>query len=174
MTIGLLAIGPGVAPDIGGVSAQVELGLSVGWRRTTGDDAEMRRSASINPADSTLSVDKIDKNDVVVSGVAVVFPFSFGLGFIANVNLATFGGEGAAPFNQSIEGGGGLAYRFSEDFAIAFTAERAFSRRLRDFVKENEPLLVNGEALMTLDSDDDRFFIDDNKTALSFKFVYMF
>jgi hypothetical protein len=94
------------------------------------------------------------------------------VGFLANVNLAAFGAENVTTFNESIEGGIGLAYRLSDDFSWGFTVERVFSRRLRDFVKSGTVLVVDGETVTALDRTDGRFFRDDNLTALSFKFLY--
>ena len=59
-----------------------------------------------------------------------------------------------------------------DDFSLGLTVERVFSRRLRRFVTQGTPLVVAGDTLTSLDRTDDRFFRDDNLTAVSFKFLY--
>jgi len=189
----------GAVPDADRIAARVlalqdslkatrtyRFGLSVGWRAFVGGDRFVT-SPAINPADSTVRIDRTDESDVVLSGVVTAFPFaaeggtrSFfacgwcGLGFVANLNLASFSAESVTSFNQSIEGGIGLATAMSNDFSLALTVERGFKRRLRDFVKVGEKLEVDGEVLTSLSRDDDRFFVDDNRTAISLKFVFFF
>lgn len=158
-------------------------GLSVGWRHIISSDSALRRDAAIEPATGKVVVDKVDQGDVVLSAVAVAFPWKkaleqkasgpWRLGFIANVDLASFGSESMGGFNKSIEGGGGLALKLSDGFSLAMTIERVFSRQLKSFVKTGEPLKdAEGKAVTTLVKSDDRFFKNDNITALSLKFVY--
>lgn len=66
-----------------------------------------------------------------------------------------------------------MAWRVTDDFALAFTYERVFSRRIRDFVTPGQKILVDGKPLTAITEDDNRFFVDDNLNAVSFKFVYI-
>lgn len=169
------------------VSKTFRFGLSVGWRHLLAGDADIVRHATINPADTTVAIDNIDKGSLLLSGVVVAFPWTKGddptccgkrtnlwrLGFIANIDIATFGGESTASFNKSIEGGLGLTYKLATDFAFAVTFERVFSRRLLSFVKEGDKLRgLDGTTVTRLSVDDNTYFRDDNFSALSFKFVY--
>jgi hypothetical protein len=96
------------------------------------------------------------------------------IGFIANINLASFSPDAIATFNHSLEGGFGISLHLSDDFALAATYERVFSRRLRSNVEAGKPLVVKGETLTSISKDDNRFFLDDNLNAGSFKFVFFF
>ena len=128
---------------------------------------------------------------MVLSGLVVVYPWKrqvdstdkakltsrcgwCWLGFVANINLASFNSDNIASFNKSIEGGIGVAVRLTDDFGFAGTYERVFSRRLRDFVTADQKIIVDGKPLTAISDDDNRFFIDDNLNAVSFKFVYLF
>ncbi len=172
-----------------------KLGFSVGLRVLAGASAGLLRDASIEPATGNVRVDPLDRTATMASGVLAVFPqakhpgrcakapddcragWLWRMGFLANIKLAAFGADESSSFNQSIEGGIGPAFRFSDDFAIAATIERVFSRRLRNFVTVGSPLYDSAYAatrkpLTALKSDDDRFFRSDNLTAFSVKFVY--
>jgi hypothetical protein len=172
----------------------LQFGLSIGLRQITDLTDVNIRNVVISPIDTTLRVDKKDPTDVVLSGVIQVFPwkksvdtiivgsktsiktrckFKCGLGFIVNINLASFNAENIATFNRSIEGGIGLAWRLTDDFALAATYERVFSRRIRDFIQPGQKLVVDGKPLTAIAEDDNRFFVDDNLNAVSFKFVYI-
>jgi hypothetical protein len=163
--------------DLEKESRTFRLGLSVGWRhrlKTTGD---IYRDVVIDPTTNFVQVDEIDRGDVVLSGIMTAYPFQVGtragpLGFVANVNIASFDAENIGAFNRTIEGGGGIAWRLNPDFGLGFTMERVFSRRLRSFVKPGAPLVVAGDTLTSLSPDDGRFFRDDNMTAVSLKFLY--
>ena len=169
----------------------VKVGLSLGIRIITDVNDVNFRSPSINPADSTLSIDGIDPTDIILSGVVVVFPWHrtskrgadstakshcgwCWLGFVANITLASFNPDNVSVFNRSVEGGIGLGVRLADDFALAATYERVFSRRLRSFVKDGQQLVADGQVATSIDESDNRFFIDDNLSALSFKFIYFF
>ncbi len=89
-------------------------------------------------------------------------------------SLASFNPDNVSVFNKSLEGGIGVAVRLAQDFGLAGTYERVFSRRLRKFVVEGQQLSVDGKVLTTIDETDDRFFVDDNLSATSFKFIYFF
>lgn len=167
-------------------------GLSVGWRHIVGGKRTVNRDAVITPNDHVVRIDEIDNGSVVVSGVVLATPFKkykdataqrldranslWRLGFLANVDLASFSADKVSTFNQSVEGGGGVVVRLSDDFGIGLTLERVFSRRARDWVRalEGQPITVDGKNLETLDKGDDRYFKSDNMTALSLKFVYVF
>jgi hypothetical protein len=173
----------------------LQFGLSLGVRQITDLKDVNVRNVVISPIDTTLRVDKKDPTDVVLSGMVTVYPWKkqvdttgrgtpserveyrcrwCWLGFVANINLASFNADNVATFNKSIEGGIGVAVRLTDDFGLAATYERVFSRRLRDFVVANEQIIVDGKPLTAITEDDNRFFIDDNLNALSFKFVYLF
>lgn len=172
-----------------------KLGFSVGWRHIVGSQSELLRDAVIEPATGLVRIDEIDRGAAMMSGVLAVFPvakYSSGcaatrtgcrvgrlwrLGFLANVKLAAFGTDEGGTFNESVEGGIGPAFRFSDDFAVAATVERVFGRRPRNFVVAGQPLFDSPDPatrapLTAIDRDDDRFFRNDNLTAWSVKFVY--
>ena len=164
-------------------SKTFHFGLSIGWRHTLSNTGTPMRDASIDPTTNKVTVDSTDVGDFVLSGTVTAFPWAQApdsskwhkinpLGFIANINIASFNADNLSTFNKSIEGGFGVAWRLASDFAIGATIERKFSRRLRDFVKPNTVLTVGKDTITTLARDDDRFFHDDNLTALSFKFLY--
>lgn len=161
-------------------------GLSFGWRGFLGKNESLKEDATIDPRDSTVVVDRTDQSDVVLSGVVVAYPFAKNrtqragdcgvcrFGFIANLTLASFSDDQLTSFNQSVEGGIGLAYALSNDFGLAVTLERAFRRRLRDHVDVGSKLMADGQIITSLSMEDSRFFVDDNVTAVSVKFVYTF
>jgi hypothetical protein len=160
-----------------------KMGLSLGWRHVLASGGNVVRDATIDPMTNNVRVDEIDNGAVVLSAILTAFPWKHDstnklasrwrwLGFLANVNLAAFGAENISTFNESIEGGGGLAVRLSDEFSVGMTVERVFSRRLRSFVAHGAPLVVQGDTITSLSRTDDRFFRDDNLTALSFKFLY--
>jgi hypothetical protein len=172
----------------------LQFGLSVGMRLITDLSDVNIRNVVISPIDTTLRVDKKDPADVVLSGAIQVFPWKkqvdtviahgdttvrircrvkCGIGFLVNINLASFNTDNISTFNRSIEGGIGLAWRLTDDFALAFTYERVFSRRIRDFVMPGQKILVDDKPLTAITEDDNRFFVDDNLNAVSFKFVYI-
>lgn len=162
-------------------------GLSIGWRHIQAPESSLLRNAVLQEGTDTVRVAKIDRGAVVVSGAVVAYPWTFTeeaanerihrgrLGFIANIAVASFGQDKIASFNESVEGGIGLAYRVSQDFALAATVERVFSRRLRGHIVPDAalPPLPPG-ATRDFSVDNDQYFHDDNLTAWSFKFVYFF
>ncbi len=168
-----------------------KLGFSVGWRQLTGSDESLKRDVVIDPSTNFANFESIDHGAVMASGVLAVFPKKrtpsctgrcrqgngWRFGFLANVKLATFGADEASTFNQSIEGGLGPIVRFSDDFGMALTIERVFSRRARSFVVPGQFVYDSADTLTrkpltSLDPTDSRFFVSDNLTAFSFKFVY--
>jgi hypothetical protein len=159
-------------------SKTLRLGLSVGWRHILKSTGSLRRDAVVDPQTKNVSVDSVDQGDVVLSGVMTAFPWQRSdhwiapLGFLANINLASFGSEGLSTFNKSIEGGGGLAWKFSDDFALGLTLERVFSRTLRSWVEVGKPIVIDDKTVESISKDDGRFFRDDNFSALSIKFLY--
>ena len=164
-------------------SKTLRLGLSVGWRNLVTSTGSLRRDAMIDPQTHNVTVDSVDQGDVVLSGVMTAFPWHrvdnckgscklWPLGFIANINLASFGSEGLSTFNKSIEGGLGLALKFSDDFAFGATYERVFSRALRSWVEIGKPIVIDGKTIESISKDDGRFFRDDNFSAWSLKLLY--
>jgi hypothetical protein len=147
------------------------------------DKKEYFGEPSISPIDSTLQIDSRDRGAVILSGVVMATPFvnsggaMSNLGFVANVNLAEISSENISTINnKSIEGGLGISYRLQSNFALAVTYDLVFSRRLRDYVLqyEGEKIFDNGKTLTGLNREDDNFFIDDNLSSLSLKFIYRF
>jgi hypothetical protein len=163
-------------------SKTFHFGLSLGWRHIIESTGSVYRDVVIDPVTNQVEVDPIDNGDFVLSGIVTAFPFGQGarigtlsmqdLGFLANVNIASFSSDNIATFNKSIEGGFGLAWRLAKDFSLGVTIERMFSRSLRDFVKPNSMLIVGADTIKSLGKDDDRFFRNDNLTAFSVKFLY--
>lgn len=160
-----------------------KMGVSVGWRYTFGSGHRALRDVAIDPVTRNVQLDNVDNNAVVLSGVLSAFPWGRNaktkraknwswLGFVANIDFASFGTETTSAFNKSIEGGGGIAMRMHDDFALALTLERVLDRSLRRNIKAGEPLVVDGDTLTTLSRADNRFFHDDNLTAISLKFLY--
>ena len=185
-------------------NATFRFGLSVGWRRVVGPSSALLQDVALDPMNGNVIVDPIDRSAVVLSGVVSAFPWrntalavakdpkkipppsrlterlrrgtaAWRWGFLANVNVASFTQENIAVFNQTVEGGLGLAYKMNESFAVALTVERLKGRALRSFVTVGQPVKgADGKALTELLSTDSRYFRDDNLTALSAKFVYFF
>lgn len=181
-------------------SETFRFGLSVGWRHVVGSQKSLMQDVSLNPLNGNVTVDPIDRGAVVLSGVVTAFPWrnnelsmttvavantvakrfasasaAWRWGFIANINVASFSQENVAAFNQSVEGGLGIAYKMSEDFSLAVTMERLKGRALRSFVEPGKPIVDSeGKKLATLAKTDDQYFRDDNLGALSLKFVYFF
>lgn len=168
-----------------------KLGFSIGWRQLLGSDETLRRDVVINPATNFAHFEAMDHGAVMASGVLAVFPrkrkavctgrcrqgLGWRFGFLANVKLATFGADEVTTFNQSIEGGIGPMVRLSDDFGMALTIERVFSRRARSFIVPGQFVYDSADTLTrkpltSLDPTDSRFFVADNLTAFSFKFVY--
>lgn len=164
-----------------------KFGLSLGYRHLQGSGTSFFRDATLNPADSTVEVEKIDLGAMVLSGVVVAYPWkrptmsepswrarnAWRVGFIANFDLASFANAEVSTFNKSIEGGGGLAVRMSDDFSLALTFERVLSRRLWAFVKPGAKLPVApGAPPGSFNRDNDLYFRNDNLSAVSVKFVY--
>jgi hypothetical protein len=147
------------------------------------DKEEYFGEPSISPIDSTLQIDSKDRGAVIISGVIMATPFVTkqswlsNLGFVANVNLAAISSENVNTINnKSIEGGLGISYRLQSNFALALTYDLVYSRRLRDYVltRKGEKILEDGKVLTELNRESDNFFIDDNLSSLSLKFIYRF
>ena len=95
---------------------------------------------------------------------------------VATINITTFNAaQSATPFNQSISGGIGLGYRFTEDFLMSLTLERTSIRQPRQFVldKVGQSIEVNGQKVTSLSNDNNDYFHDLALTSISFKFVYI-
>lgn len=147
------------------------------------DKQEYFGEPSISPIDSTLQIDSKDRGAVIISGVIMATPFVTkgswisNLGFVANVNLAAISSENVNTINnKSIEGGLGISYRLQSNFALAVTYDLVYSRRLRDYVliRKGDKLFDNGKVLTELNRESNNFFIDDNLSSLSLKFIYRF
>lgn len=173
----------------------LQFGLSFGPRYLNIKSKEEAgfKDARFSLVDSTLKLDDRDKSDFVASAVISITPFRNAfkvengirwfvshLSFIANVNLAEFAGVSnesfKTVFNKGIEGGLGVGLSLTDHFALTFTFERLFNRRLRDYVLalENQKVTIDGKPLIELNREDDDIFRNDNLTAYSFKFVYFF
>lgn len=164
----------------------IYFGLSVSGRyiaESFKKDRGLLRNATIS-IDTTLQVDPRDRGDIILSGVVIAYPFHTtrskfwrNFGFMANVNIADFTSESITINNKSIEGGLGLAYKLHENFSLGLTFERVFSRKLRGNIQPGEkypPGAVGDELLTQIDVSDERFFVDDNLTAFSFGFIFVF
>lgn len=166
----------------------VQFALSVGWRHITdGKNAHSLYDPSIDPADSTLQLDQRNRGAFILSALVVTYPWvkkeagtkGHGLqwlGFVANVNIAEFAnGSAQTSFNKKIEGGYGLAFRFSSHFSLALTYEKILSQRPRDWVIDSQGQQVtgsDGSIVTSIDQTDDNLFIEDNFNAISLKLVY--
>lgn len=164
----------------------IKLGASIGWRHLLPPKDGYARDAALRPGTDTVHLDEIDRGDVVVSAILAAYPwkrpeeidgccsrgFLWRLGFVANLDVATLGEAGVVSFNRSIEGGVGLGLRMADNFSVATTIERVFSRVPRSFVQDRQPLPRPMGEPAELRASDDRYFRSDNLTALSLKFVY--
>jgi hypothetical protein len=188
----LAAASPATKGDVQSINNSLnqkfKVGLSVGWRHIV-DVGSGMKSAQINLKDSTLILDKSDRGAVLISAIMGVYPFMKDenaldgtlkwykrIGFIVNVNLASFGSSQAQSiFNQQVEGGLGLGYILSGKFQVGITYEKAGSRRLRDAYVQNvgQKLYADGQVVTNLDPKNDHFFIDDYHNAISIKFIYI-
>jgi hypothetical protein len=166
-------------------NSTVRVGVSIGPRLFIAPRDSLLRDVALDArTPGAILIDRIDRASMVLSGVVLAYPFPEGqwhdLGFIANINLANFSADAAAEFNKNIEGGVGLAWRFNEDFGIALTVERAFSRSLRDGLLSTDagkPTVLyeaKDKTITAIDIKDSRFFYDENLTAVSLKFIYTF
>jgi hypothetical protein len=163
-----------------------KFGLSVGWRHVVSDTDELYRNAVLTLDSMKVQAERIDRGDVVLSGVVVAFPGKppaegeaccrgvpglWRIGFIANIDLASFANDELKTFNKSIEGGFGVALRLGDDFSLALTLERVLSRKLRSYIENGKQIPGLTDA-STFTKDNDTFFANDNLTAFSVKFVY--
>lgn len=183
-------------------SATFRFGLSLGWRHIMAKDASLMQDVAVDPVTGHVVPERIDRGALVLSGVVTAFPWRndalskaakggtntppvrgplggalapWRLGFLANINVASFTQDNISVFNKSVEGGLGVAYKMNEDFSLALTVERVFGRSLRSFVVPNTELRdADGTRVTELASTDDRYFKDDNLSAWSVKFVYFF
>lgn len=162
-----------------------KVGLSVGMRTFIKQEKDSRAIASITP-DSNVSIDHGDMMAVVLSSSFTAFPFTLSdnrflksFGFTVNINLLEFtDNQIGSVFNKPIDGGLGFAYAFGEDknFAVAITYERIAIRRPTKFVlsKEGEKIVENGRAVTSLDSSDNRYYMDSGLNGCSIKFIFHF
>ncbi len=122
---------------------------------------------------------------VVLSAVMIAFPIpaewwgpTERIGFIANINLAEITDEKVSTFfNKNIEGSIGLAYKFSENFALPFTYEKVFNRRMRNHYLKNYTggkIEIDGQTLTELNKENNSLLRVDNHNALSIKLVFTF
>lgn len=202
LTLGLLIwswSGVAQGQDSRKKSSSVRVGLSLGLRLIADFRAAQTRQIAISAIDTTLLVNGLDIADLNLSGVVVAFPwkrtevprkatpddtsttqwnpnFLSRLGFLANVNITQIAPQNTSFFNKSVEGGIGLVYKIgdTDDFGIAATYERVFSRRLRQPQLEGNKLLIGDETLTSVSLGDDRFFVDDPLSAVSLRFVFFF
>ena len=164
---------------------KIQFGFSIGYRQafSIGEADKFLAEASISPIDSTLQVELINRHSFLVSAVISVYPFDGktekwhkDLGAYANINLAEIASDGnfQSIFNQKIEGGMGLAWRFSDEFAIGAGYEFIFHRRIRDYVFNSvgKQITVQGNVLTELDESDDSLFRSDNVHAWTVKFIF--
>lgn len=182
--LGFVALAP--RPASAGVA---RIGLSLGPRFIIGS-TDRAFSVAISPADSTLQLDPIDKGAAILSATAGLFPaipewdsldevgsWSWRrFGFLLHAQLISLGGEDTkVGFNQSIEGGIGIAYAVGKGVAVAGTWEKVKNRFPRDYVREmkgKQLRSVDGEVLLSLDESNDTYFRDDLLDALSLKVVW--
>jgi len=161
-----------------------QFGLGVGYRTLITNEKELYVNATISTKDSTLKLQKRHRQDLVLSGVLMTFPFNdssnvFGinisdLGFVANINLAKINEESITLNNSVIEGGIGICYKIHDKFSFSMTWEKMFARKTWEYVKPDEKLISGNEVVTTIDTSDDRYFRDSVFTAYSFMFVYSF
>ncbi len=90
-----------------------QFGLGIGYRTLTSDDENLFINATISTKDSTLKLQKRHRQDLVLSGVLMAYPFNdssricginfCNLGFIANINLAQINEESISFSNSVIQ-----------------------------------------------------------------------
>lgn len=165
-------------------SPVIQFGFSVGPRFFVTNDVQGRvTNAAIEPASGNLRLENNDDNvDMAASMVVAAFPFAFApdLGAVVNINFAKFGPESGAlsVFNQTVEGGAGIAYRFGKYFALALTYERATIRVPHCGVEEGKKVpggrTEDGEMfyLESISIQDDRYFKNEGVSVISPKFIF--
>jgi hypothetical protein len=95
---------------------------------------------------------------------------------VATVNLVTFNSAGnGSIFNQKIDGGLGLGYRINDDLQVALTYEMISYRQPREFLFDlkGKELTESGQAITTINPDDNNYFRDRYMPSFSFKFFYL-
>lgn len=177
----------------GSKNEYVSFGISLGLNQSL----ESLKAAQISPLNQKLIISDLQQTSFVLSSVVSV-PLSFyknkffqntdkdgnGVGkvnriakysLIAILNLATFSeAQTGSIFNQQISGGFGFSYNINKDVAIGMSFELINYRKPKDFVldKADETLLVNNEALTTLDISNNTYFKDHFASTLSLKLIY--
>ncbi len=162
-------------------------GISLGFRSITNGGEHLEEptfSADSFKFDTYLR----DRGSMVISGVLLITPwpdtnalFWYHVGFLANVNLIDLTSGNIGSFNRNIEGGGGIAYRLTDNFSLALTYERVFHRSLTEYYlgrkgvnSHNQLTDDRGQVITQLDPQNDHYFRDDDLDAISIKFVFLF
>jgi hypothetical protein len=155
----------------------ITFGLGLGYRTSVLSGRFELLDLSISPYDSTLQVDTLARAKFILSGLVVAQPFRGGHGFwknflfLADVNLAEFGGKDAVSVsNKAIEGGAGFGYRLDDYFSFGFSAERLSTRKPRAFVLQRLGQKVPG--VTRISTDDDALYRNANVAALTLWFIY--
>ncbi|UTD15432.1 hypothetical protein HER15_08120 [Tenacibaculum mesophilum] len=177
----------------------IKFGVSFGFNQTFDELVDAR----ISPIDTTLTLQNTSRTSFLlsttlsfailskwlgggryyrkldVSGNPVGDPYFVpsGLSIVTSINLVTFNSAlgGAGLFNQKLDGGLGLGYTFGENVQLALTYEMISFRQPRDFLKElnGQTVEVNGSKLMSLNLDDNDYFIDKYIPSISLKIIYI-
>ena len=173
---------------IEGKSGRVfHFGISLGFRSITNGGEHLEEptfSADSFKFDTYLR----DRGSMVISGVLLITPwpdtndvFWYHVGFLANVNLVDLTSGNIGNFNRNVEGGGGVAYRFTDNFSLALTYERVFHRSLTEYYLERKGVNSHdqltddrGQVITQLDPQNDHYFRDDDLDAISVKFIFLF
>jgi hypothetical protein len=113
--------------------------------------------------------------DPDVNNKTYVVPY--GPYFVVNVNYSDFTKAAEVkPFNQSIDGGIGLGWRFNDLAMATLTMDANKFKQPRNFLKELEnQALTNlaGEKINTLDISDINYFKDITAWSLSLKIIFI-
>ncbi|RLJ98826.1 hypothetical protein [Tenacibaculum discolor] len=177
----------------------IKFGVSFGFNQTFDELVDAR----ISPIDTTLTLQNTSRTSFLlsttlsfailskwlgggryyrkldVSGNPVGNPYFVpsGLSIVTTINLVTFNSAlgGAGLFNQKLDGGLGLGYTFGENVQLALTYEMISFRQPRDFLKElnGQTVEVKGSKLMSLNLDDNDYFIDKYIPSVSLKIIYI-
>ena len=188
------------ADNLGNIKTKgIKFGVSMGFNQTFDDLFDAR----ISPIDTTVLLEKTSNTSFLLSttlsfpilskflgggsyyrkldanGDPVGDPYFVpsGLSIIATINLVTFNSAlgGAGLFNQKLDGGLGLGYKFGDNVQLALTYEMLSFRQPRQYIKELEGQTVNvgGSNITTLSVDDNDYFIDKYVPSMSIKVIYL-
>lgn len=186
------------AVNLGGIKTRgIKFGVSTGFNKALDEIYDAR----ISPIDTSFKLERASNVSFLLSttlsfailkgwlggsyyrklgadGQPVGNPYFVpkGLNIIATLNLVTFNSAlaGAGLFNQKLDGGLGLGYTFGDNVQIGATYEMLSFRQPREYLMKlrDKPVIVNGDKMTSLPTDNNDYFIDKYIPSISLKIIY--